>query len=765
MPKVFNKGFKMNFKLNLNWNLNRILTITVLCFLLLLQPLHAKKVEIQVWAMGNEGKLIREMADIFEKENPEIQIVTQAIPWNGAHEKLVTSVVGNIPPDVCQLGTTWMPEFHAMNALEPVDRFLAASKSLKRDSFFPEALKTATFDNQIYGIPWYLDTRLIYYRKDILEKIGYSSFPLTWDDFFAMAEKLKKYKKENKSAGYCMTMPGNDWQIFLIFLWQQGGSIFGDELSDCLVNSPDAVKATEFYKSFFDRGLSPFEASSDMDIFNAFETGFFPMFISGPWMISEIERNKPSLSGKWATARMPAKKNYSSFIGGSNLVIFRNTKHKEESWKFIQFLSKAENQTAWYTLSRNLPSNSNSWKDEAISGNIHLKAFREQLTQTKSPPNIPEWESIAASISSNLESVMYGKIPIQKSLDYLKIQIDESVARSKGKQSPAFKISIVILIFLIFIFSLIVYLRKNSGVTVKVGGTVGTSNSTGWLFLAPALTILAVFLFLPVIISFIISLTNWNIYSVNDLNSLVFTGFSNYSKLLADPIFWVSLKNTLIFSLVGVPLNIILALVTAVILNQQCIKFKTFFRIGFFIPVITTMVAVAVVWRWLYNPDFGIFNWILSLVGMTPQNWLTDPDLAIWSLVVMGVWKGFGYNMIIFIASLQAIPESLYEAAEIDGATNMQQFFHITLPMLKKTTAFITIMTTIGYLQFFAEPYIMTKGGPLNSTMSVVLYMYNHGFKFYNLGYASAIAYILFGIIFIFTLFQIKISQRLEMEQ
>jgi ABC-type sugar transport system permease subunit/ABC-type glycerol-3-phosphate transport system substrate-binding protein len=726
---------------------------------------YAKNIEINVWAMGNEGKLIRKIADIFEKENPKIKIVTQAIPWNGAHEKLVTSVVGNIPPDVCQLGTTWMPEFQAMKALEPVDRFLAASKSLKKDTFFPEALKTASFDNHIYGIPWYLDTRLIYFRKDILKKIGYTSFPHTWDDFFNMTEKLKKYKKDNNLPGYCMTLPGNDWQIFLIFLWQHGASIFGNELSDCLVNSPKAAKALKFYKSFFDMNLSPFEASSDMDIFNAFETGFFPIFISGPWMISEIEKNKPSLNGKWATARMPAKQNYTSFMGGSNLVIFKNTKHKEASWKFIQFLSRPEIQTAWYVLSKNLPSNRDSWNDKRISENKYLRAFKEQLAQTKSPPNIPEWENIASSISNNLESAMYGKIPVQKSLDYLKTQIDESLAKSKTKQSPAFKISIVLLIVLVFVFFLLLYLGKNPDMPTKKGGAVGISRHAGWLFLTPALTILSVFLFLPVIISFIISLTNWNIYSVNDLNSLTFTGFSNYSKLLSDPIFWISLKNTLVFSFVGVPLNIILALITAVILNQQCIKFKAFFRIGFFIPVITTMVAVAVVWRWLYNPDFGIFNWLLSLVGMSPQNWLTNPDLAIWSLIVMGVWKGFGYNMIIFIAALQSISESLYEAAEIDGATKIQQFFYITLPMLKKTTVFITIMTTIGYLQFFAEPYIMTKGGPLNSTMSVVLYMYNHGFKFYNLGYASAIAYALFGIIFIFTLFQIKISKGLEKEQ
>lgn len=198
----------------------------------------------------------------------------------------------------------------------------------------------------------------------------------------------------------------------------------------------------------------------------------------------------------------------------------------------------------------------------------------------------------------------------------------------------------------------------------------------------------------------------------------------------------------------------------ALVLNRGFIRFKALFRIGFFIPCITTMVAVAVIWRWLYNPEFGLLNLGLKFLGLAGRNWLADEWLALPSLIVMAVWKGFGYNMIIFIAALQSIPECLYESAEIDGANDRQQFWHITLPMLRQTTFFVVIMTTIGYVQFFAEPYIMTGGGPLNQTMSVVLYMYQHGFKFYNLGYASSIAYVLFALIFFFTLLQNQLSKR-----
>ncbi len=222
------------------------------------------------------------------------------------------------------------------------------------------------------------------------------------------------------------------------------------------------------------------------------------------------------------------------------------------------------------------------------------------------------------------------------------------------------------------------------------------------------------------------------------------------------------MRNSLLFALVGVPLNLICSLLAALLLNREFIRFKALFRVGFFIPCITTMVAVAVIWRWLYNPEFGLLNLALGWLGLSPQNWLADQWLALPSLIVMAVWKGFGYNMIIFIAALQAIPEDLYESADIDGANETQQFWHITLPMLRETTVFVTIMTSIGFLQFFAEPYVMTGGGPLNQTMSVVLYMYNHGFKFYNLGYASSIAYVLFALILAFTLAQGMIKKGLE---
>ena len=205
---------------------------------------------------------------------------------------------------------------------------------------------------------------------------------------------------------------------------------------------------------------------------------------------------------------------------------------------------------------------------------------------------------------------------------------------------------------------------------------------------------------------------------------------------------------------------LLLSLTAALALNQAFLRGKGLFRAGFFMPVVTTMVAVAVVWRWLYNPRHGLINHALQSLGLAGQDWLSDPALALPALIVMAVWKNFGYNMIIFIAGLQTIPAMYYEAANIDGASRYQQLRHVTLPLLAPTMYFVSIMTLIGYFQFFAEPYVMTGGGPLNSTMSIVLYMYNQGFRFYNLGYATAIAFVLFLFISGFTLGQARLSRR-----
>jgi multiple sugar transport system permease protein len=280
------------------------------------------------------------------------------------------------------------------------------------------------------------------------------------------------------------------------------------------------------------------------------------------------------------------------------------------------------------------------------------------------------------------------------------------------------------------------------------------------LFLAPALMLIGVFFFLPVIAGFILSLTDFDLYAIGDLHNLRFVALRNYRDLLGNSIFWTAFLNTLYFSVVGGPLTVAVSLVAALLVNARLTRWKSFFRTVYFAPVVTTLVAVSIVFKYLYHPRFGMINRALGAIGITGPDWLGDPKWAMLSIILLAVWKGFGYTMIIFIAGLQTIPEELYEAAQIDGAGWWRQFRNITVPMLGPTFLFVGVVTAIGQLQIFAEPYVMTRGGPLNKTLTAVMLMYEQGFRWWRMGYAAAVAFVLFLIIGAATVLQMRLQER-----
>jgi multiple sugar transport system permease protein len=286
------------------------------------------------------------------------------------------------------------------------------------------------------------------------------------------------------------------------------------------------------------------------------------------------------------------------------------------------------------------------------------------------------------------------------------------------------------------------------------------TSRAAWLLAAPALAVIVVFFFLPVCAALVLSLTDFDLYALASLKNLRFVGLDNYLQLLRTPLFWKALANTFIFVVAGVPLSIAASLGAALLINSKLAWFKPLFRTVFFAPVVTSMVAVAVIWRYLYHTRYGFINYLLDSVGISPLDWLGDPHLAMPAIILFAVWKNFGYNMIIFLAALQTIPDDLYEAAELDGARRMAMLRHITLPALAPTMFMVSLLTMTGYFQLFAEPYVMTQGGPLQSTVSVLYFMYEQGFKWWNLGRATAVAFVLFVLMFGVTLLQLRFAGR-----
>ncbi len=268
-----------------------------------------------------------------------------------------------------------------------------------------------------------------------------------------------------------------------------------------------------------------------------------------------------------------------------------------------------------------------------------------------------------------------------------------------------------------------------------------------WLLLAPALGAILLFFAVPLVAALFLSLTDFDIYALADIGNARFVGAENYARLLRDPLFWRVLRNTLVFVAIGVPLTLASALGGALLVHSKLARLRGLYRTVFFSPVVTTLVAVAVVWRYLYHPRYGLINQALGAVGLPAIDWLGNPGWATVAITLLAVWRSFGQGLIIYVAGLQAIPESLYEAAQLDGAGPWRQLRDITFPLLMPTSIFVAVITTVTLFQIFAEPYVMTRGGPLYATTSITLLMYEQGFRWWNLGAAAAVAFVLFALI------------------
>ena len=281
----------------------------------------------------------------------------------------------------------------------------------------------------------------------------------------------------------------------------------------------------------------------------------------------------------------------------------------------------------------------------------------------------------------------------------------------------------------------------------------------GWLFLLPALALIGVFFVVPVIAGLVLSFTDFDLYAIGDPANARFVGFDNYQAVLANPLFWKALTNTLYFVVVGGPLSVLVSLAAALLVHSKRAKWPGFFRTVYFTPVVTTLVAVAIVWRYLDHPKYGLVNALLNRIGLPSVDWLGDPHWSMPAIVILAVWKNFGYNMLIFIAGLANIPDEQYEAAQLDGAGWWGRFRHVTLPWLGPTFVFVAVITMLGNFQIFAEPYVMTQGGPLQSTTTVVLMMYEEGFRWWRMGLAASIAFILFLIMLAGTWIQMRLTR------
>ena len=353
--------------------------------------------EISVWAMGTEGENLGVLADAFMEENPDITVEVTAVPWDAAHDRIVNAMAGGEGPDVTMIGTTWMGEFAELGGIDPTP------SNIDPSTFFEGAWNTTVVDGTSYGVPWYVETRLVYYRTDLAEEGGVTEPPATWDELKAMAEAI-----QTAGAEYGINLqPGGtgSWQTFMPFFWQAGGDIMDAEGNFTLDGEP-CVEALTFYDSFFEDGLTA-AAATDVPLEGQFANGDVGSFISGPWMIG-IVTDAGADPETWTVAHQPTEEAGTSFVGGSNLGVFADSDNKEAAWAFIEYLSQPEVQIQWYETVSDLPSVQSAWDDPTLADDPLLSAFGDQLSDAKAPPAIATWEQVAAEIDAVIEQVTVG---------------------------------------------------------------------------------------------------------------------------------------------------------------------------------------------------------------------------------------------------------------------------------------------------------------------------------------------------------------------
>lgn len=392
-------------------------------------------VVLRFWAMGREGEVVRQLLPEFERSHPGIRVEIQQSPWSSAQQKLLTAFAGDVTPDLCQLGNTWVPQFAALGALAPLDARLAqanAAGSLPQADYFEGIWESNRIGKTMYGVPWYVDTRLLFYRTDLLAAAGFMQPPQTWAEWQRMLAALKAKGGPDR---YGVLLPTNEFEPLLVLALQQKEELLRDGGRYGNFRSAEFRATLAFYLDMFRKQWAPAVTSTQIsNVWDEFGRGFFTFYITGPWNIGEFKRRLPaSLQDKWSTAPMPGPNGPgASSAGGASLVVFKASRHQDEAWQLIQYLSRADVQQRFYELTGNLPARRGVWDSSSLAGDSRSLAFRRQLDRTRSPPKVPEWDRIATEMKLVTEALIAGQFTLEQAVTELDARADRILEKRRS---------------------------------------------------------------------------------------------------------------------------------------------------------------------------------------------------------------------------------------------------------------------------------------------------------------------------------------------
>ncbi|MBK8165049.1 MAG: sugar ABC transporter substrate-binding protein [bacterium] len=389
--------------------------------------------ELTFWGMGREGEVVGELVAAWDAQRPDVTVKVQQIPWSAAHEKLLTAHVGRATPDLAQLGNTWVPEFAALRALAPLDERVAASQVVARADHFPGIWDTNIIDGTLYGVPWYVDTRVVFYRSDLLAAAGYDSMPATWTPW---REALAAIARQGGPGKYGILLPLNEWTQPVILGLQAGSPLLGERETRGAFAQPDFARSFDFYLGLYRDGLAPPVSNNEVaNLYQEFARGTFAMYVTGPWNLGEFRRRLPAeLQDAWATAPLPGPDDGApgvSLAGGASLVVFAGSRHPQAAWELVEYLSAPAQQRRFFELTGNLPAHRTVWADSAFTGDPRTLAFARQLERVVATPKIPEWEQIANRVWVAAEQAVRGTHTPAAALEALDRDVDRMLVKRR----------------------------------------------------------------------------------------------------------------------------------------------------------------------------------------------------------------------------------------------------------------------------------------------------------------------------------------------
>lgn len=759
--------------------------------------------ELRLWVM-QEDQGLRAALRRFERLNPGWRVIETVYAASRGQDaqKLMTAVVGGSPPDVIMQDRFTVGEWAARGAFLRLDDLIAQSQTeaaaggpdpVVPDEFYPTAWKEAVYQGGSYGIPYSTDTRALYYNEDHLRAAGYVDEqgnvvpPKTWADLREYTKRLTLFDQEGRITrlGFAPSF-GDSWLYIYGFL--NGGRFMSDDGRTVLLNEPAIVEALTFMRDLYESvgGVSRTDAflgSATGEQFDPFGTGRVSMKIDGDFSLKLLAEYYPSMRFGVAPPPAPEGMPTATWSGGFSYVIPKTAQHPEMAFELIRYLVSdagwdvQHEVNARYAASKGRafipqmtaqPAVNERVLQERIAGDPNvpprvaqgLETFYDLMEVSRFRPVTPVGQLLWDEHVRATELATRAGVPPQQALDDAAARVqkalDATLAGDKLRGEPVNWFLVLPLIggVIVLVLGTIVLAAWRRGVFSRYeNGQLGAAA----VFLSPWLIGFVVLMAGPILASLVFAFTRYSV-----LSPATWAGLDNFQRLLfEDDMFWLSLLNTA-YMLIGVPLGMAVGLAIALLLNSE-IRGVKLYRTLFYLPAIVPIVASSILWVWVLNPENGLINSLLMMLGVDqPPLWLNSPSWLLGSkaaILLMGLWSA-GAGMIIWLAGLKGIPAHLYEAARIDGASSLSQFRHVTLPMLSPYISFNLIIGTIATMQIFAQAFIMTQGGPADSTMFYAYYLFNNAFRYFEMGYASALAWVLLLMILALTALEMWSSKK-----